>query len=81
MLADDSEKQDMKIATEAEGYKINDFTISEKANSLPKRNIISVTGIVEIQRISTGRSRLYKAGNKSNWPAEFHRELKMGLFD
>ena len=81
MLIDETEREDLERAIKDEGYEVSDFSVSEEAKDLPRGKIGLVTGIVKIERISTGIVRTYHGGHGSSWPAEFHRELKGGLFD
>jgi len=77
------EREEIKLyraALHELGYREEDFDLSERSDPLPCAWIMAISGEAVIKCIKTGITRYYRAGEGSNWPAEFADDLKNGMF-
>lgn len=80
-LLDDSERQDFWTTIAEAGLSKEDFNLKEVEEEPKNVGINAITGIVIVERKSTGVSRQYAAGHATSWLAAFEAELCGGVFD
>ena len=75
----DSELQDFEAAIKSAGYGVEDFfhtaVVDERSPETQP-----ITGTVTVKRKLSGEAKVYRAGYRSTWVAEFEQDLKRGLF-
>jgi hypothetical protein len=75
----ESELADAFRAIADSGFKASDFSIVDHADPTPADRPYWITGTVTVTR-RNGKSKVYKAGTGSEWPAELEIDVKAGFF-
>jgi len=75
------EKEDILNSISSLNLNADDFEFNEIDLTNPKEaTVCPISGEIEIKYISSNKSRKYKTGHGSSWPAEFEFDLKTNYF-
>lgn len=75
------EKEDILNSISSLNLNVDDFEFNEIDLTNHKEATVSpISGEIEIKYIPSNKSRKYKTGHGSSWPAEFEFDLKTNFF-
>ena len=80
MIISSTEMEDFQTALREERFSRADFKLTTGEERFPEGQLAVPRGTVTITNTKRDRSKTYRAGGGTSWPAEFHLDLRKRVF-